>query len=69
MNITIITATDKAGKSWFLNANGSWQEKRDSQCHFLTAVAAGNAYRAVVTRDRFQSADERMVEIEMRSLT
>lgn len=69
MNITIITATDSAGKTWFLNATGSWQERRDSECHFLSAKAAGNAYRAAVTRDRFASAEDRMIEIEMRSLT
>lgn len=69
MNITIITAVDQAGKSWFLNANGAYQEKRDSSCHFLTANAAGQAYRAAVASDRFKSPDDRMVEIEMRSLT
>lgn len=69
MNITIITATDSAGKNWFLNTSGSWQERRDSQCHFLSAKSAGTAYRAAIARDRFLSSDDRMIEIEMRSLT
>ena len=64
----VIQALDRAGKRWFWNADGAWQEKRDSRCHFSTIAAADKAYKSATTRDRFTSAEDRMEEIEMSKL-
>lgn len=65
----VIQAIDRDGKRWFRSADGSWREKRDSTCHFMTTMTARHIYHSAVTSDRFKSADERMEEIEMVTLT
>lgn len=65
MNITVIQALDQAGKRWFWNRYGAWQEKRDADCHITHPITARKAYQAATVRDRFNPADERMAEIEM----
>lgn len=65
----VIQAIDQSGNRWFRNADGAWQEKRDSSCHFATPVAASKAYQSARTQDRFKSVADRMDSIEMVQLT
>lgn len=61
----IVQAKDREGKKWFWNANGSWQEKRDSNCHFSTAFGAITAFNKANASNRFMPREDRMEELEM----
>lgn len=64
----VIKAIDSDGKSWFRNSNGSWQEKRDSQCHYSTLVAVSKTHAAAITANRYLPASDRMESITVETL-